>query len=201
MRSNLSFLFTALALPLALACGDASAPNAPTASELVIEDVSEAEILADLDLDDLTEEQRAALRAAIHEAHLAIMEIRRAFNAGEITLEEARARARAVHQALIATLSTILTPEQLEDFLRPPIGPHPPGLDLTEEQRAQIMALRQDLAAFVHSLAEQVHSGEITGEEARGQFFAALRRFHAAVCAILTPEQQANSPFCRAAGG
>ena len=197
MRSHLTALLALLALPLALACGGSSGPTATsTENESLIEDVSEAEILANIDLDDLTEEQRAAIRAAIHRAHLAIMEIRRALDAGEITLEEARAQAREVHEALLATLSTILTPEQLEELF-PPFGPPPHRPGLTEEQREQIMELREDLADFLQSLARQVQSGEITGAEARAQFFAALSRFHAAVCEILTPEQRARFPFCQ----
>jgi hypothetical protein len=203
MRPNLAILFAALALPLALACGESSGP---TATNAVIEDISEAEILASAHLSDLTEEQRAALAAAFRDARAKIAALRARHQAGELTNQEAMAIARQIHAELLAAIESILTPEQLASH-RPPLGgpppgPHrPPDLGLSEDQLAQINALRQELAAFGRSLAAKVQSGELTGVEARAQMHAALRRFNAAVCAILTAEQQARAPFCGGAGG
>jgi len=202
MRPNLAIVFAALALPLALACGGSTAPTAPDA---VIEDISEAEIVAASHLSDLTEDQRAALRAAFQEARAKIAALRARHQAGELTNEEARAIARQIHAELLAAIEAILTPEQLAQHrhpLGPRPGPHrPPDLGLTDDQLAQINVLRQQLAAFGRSLAAKVHGGELTGVEARAQMRDAVRRFNAAVCAILTAEQQGQARFCAAAGG
>ena len=201
MRPNLAILFAALTLPLALACGGSSGP---TATNAVIEDISEAEILASTHLSDLTEDQRAALSAAFAAARAKIAALRARHQAGELTDQEAMAIARQIHAELVAAIESILTPEQLASH-RPPLGgpPHPhrpPDLGLTDDQLAQINALRQQLAAFGRSLAAKVQSGELTGLEARAQMHAALRRFNAAVCAILTAEQQTQAVFCSAGG-
>ena len=198
MRRNLALLFGALALPLAIACGDSN----PAAPELDIEDVSDTEAIVTADhLASLSDEQRAAVRAAFAEAHQAIARILRGHRAGDLTREEAHALARQVHDALLQKLSTILTPEQL-DALRN--GPHhrpdsrPDPLQLTEEQKAQILALSQALGTFVRDLRSQLESGQITAGEARAQLRAAVQRFNASVCGLLTADQQSRAPFCSA---
>lgn len=198
MKRSLATLFGAFALPLALACSD----SAPTAPEADLETISESELLGAFHDAGLTDEQRAGVRAALQAARQEIEAIRARLRSGEITIEEARALVRRVHESLLETLSTILTPEQLEELHRPPHRPGPPPAPMfTEEQMTQILALRQELAAFVESLRVRVRSGELTGEEAREQLRQAVQRFNAAVCSILTAEQQARAHFCRAAGG
>jgi Spy/CpxP family protein refolding chaperone len=183
MRPHLALLFAALALPLALACGGSSAPTASTATDPVIEDVSEAEILEASGLSDLTEEQRAALRAAFEEARAKIAALRAQYAAGEITAAEATEIARQIHQELLAAIQAILTPVPL--FLTP-------------EQRAQIAALFMRLAAYGRELQAQVESGEITAQEARRLFFARAHEVRLLVCEILTSEQRGRFPFCPA---
>jgi Spy/CpxP family protein refolding chaperone len=190
MRPILALLLAAFALPLALACGGSSAP---TETEPVIEDISEAEILEAAGASDLTEEQRAALRAAFEEARAAIAELRASYAAGEVTAAEATEIARQIHQDLLAAIQSILTPEQLDRFQHQP----PVPLFLTPEQRAAIAALFMRLAAYGRELQAQVENGEITALEARRLFFARAHDVRLLVCEILTPEQRTRFPFCQ----
>jgi Spy/CpxP family protein refolding chaperone len=195
MKRNLITIFAALALALSFACGGS---NMPTASEDdVIEQISEEEILSASHFSDLSDDQKARLRAALQEARQALAAIRADLRAGTITREEARVRARQVHDALIEKLESLLTEEQLERLR----NRHDRGDALTPEQLRQIHALRQDLAAFARSLRDQVHDGTLTAEEAREELRAAVRRFNAAVCGILNAGQRGWERFCAAAGG
>lgn len=194
---KLRFLLVAPALSMALACGDHDAPTAPADS---IEDISEAEVLAATHFDELTDEQKAAVRAALQKARAAIARIRASLRAGEISRAEAHRLAGAVHDALIAELEDVLTPEQLDRLTRPG-DQRPPDLGLTEEQKAELLELRRDLALFAATLRRRVVNGELSAQEARAELRAAVRRFNAAACAILTAEQRDRFGFCRAAGG
>ena len=204
MKRNLALLFVALALPLTFACGGSNTPAAPEGEVNdgdfmdgdVIEDISEAEVLSASHLSDLSDEQKAQVRAAFQEAREALAAIRAELRAGTITREEARARAQQVHETLIEQLESILTEEQLERLR----NRHDRGDALTPEQLRQIHELREDLAAYARSLRQDVHDGEITAEEARDLLRQAVRRFNAAVCEILTEGQRARERFCAAAG-
>lgn len=195
MKRKLAIFFSALALPLALAC-DSTAPTAP--GDAGIEAISEAQVLAGVNIDGLTDEQKAALRAAFQEARQALERIRHALRAGEITREQAIADARQIHQRLMEAIASILTPEQLEQLRHHPQGPG--DLGLTEEQIAQLRALHEAYTAFVRSLREQVQNGAISAEDARAQLRAKARELRVAMCGVLTAEQQSQVPFCAAAG-
>jgi hypothetical protein len=202
MKRNLGALFVAMALLMSFACSGSNTPAAPEDEAFdaaVIEDISEAEVLSASHVSDLSDEQKAQVRAAFQEAREALAAIRADLRAGTITREEARARAQEVHEELIETLESILTEEQLERLRNH--RPHDRGDPLTPEQLRQIHALRDDLAAYARSLRQQVHEGDITAAEARDLLRQAVRRFNAAVCEILTEDQRGRERFCAAAGG
>ena len=194
-RRRFTILFTALALTAAFApaCSDDSNP---TASELtgadaaVIADISQAEIDAAVAMPDLTEDQRAAIRAAFQHAREQLAAIRAQLAAGEITREEALAASRQVHAELFQTLQGILPPR-----------PVPPLLGLTEEQVAQIRALRQQLVAFILETRAQVVSGELTPQEAHAAIRAKIQETSQGICAVFTLEQQGQAPVCQAPAG
>jgi len=63
-------------------------------------------------------------------------------------------------------------------------------LNLTDEQKQQMKALREDLQKKQEELRSQVQSGALTPQEARAQMQQAREAHQAAVKEILTPEQQ-----------
>lgn len=193
-RSRFTILCTALALTAAFApaCSDDSNPTASDltgADATIIADISQAEIDAAVAMPDLTEDQRAAIRAAFQHAREQLAAIRARLAAGEITGEEALAAARLVHAELFQTLQGILPPRPV-----PPQG-------LTEEQIAQIRALRQELVAFIRETRAQVVSGELTPEEARAAIRAKIQETSQGICAVYTLEQQGQAPVCQAPAG
>lgn len=197
----------ALVLPLAAACGDddVTSPNADTLAlgDLLLDDISEAELFASGGLEDLSDDDKAAIRAALQAARDQIHSVFRQVRAGEMTREEARAELDRIHNALMETLSQYLTDEQLDRFTNRFMNHRPgapggdrPELGLTDDQLAQIHELKRGAREFFQSLREQVESGAITREEAREMIRMKAQETRAAFCAILTADQQAQVPFC-----
>lgn len=188
---------------LLFACSDGGGPatapeeQAPAGFELV----SAAEIADARFLDDLTEEDRAAVREALQGARAEIRSILARLREGEIGREEARALVEQVHQQLIETLSQFLTDEQIDRLLHPRPGKDRPDLDLTEEQLRLIRALREECRQAVARVKEAVESGEITAEEGRRRVREIAWECRRDFCAILEPDQQAKVPFCRGPEG
>lgn len=200
---RLMILWTAAALALqASACGDGGeVVTGPDQAGLGFEEISAGEIAAAAHLEDLSDEDRAAVREALQAARADIRAILQRLRSGELTPEEARAEVRAVHDALIESLSAYLTEEQIERLLRHRPGHPRPDLDLTDDQRAAIQELRQEFQAFLRELRARVEAGEITGLEARRRLKAEAQKMRRALCAILTDEQRAQVPFCRGLDG
>lgn len=72
-------------------------------------------------------------------------------------------------------------------------GPdHGEDLDLTEEQRSQMKAIREQFGPELRRLREAVSSGELDREEAREQMDAIRDAIRTEVQAILTDEQKAR---------
>ena len=191
VRIRVIFLFVcALTGSFLLACTGSSTPTAGDEARTdvsIIADISQAEIDAAAGLPDLTEEQRVAIRAAFQHAREQLAAVRASLAAGEITQEEALALARQIHAELFETLQEILPPR-----------PVPPFLGLTEEQVAQIRALRQELLTFIRETQAQVVSGELTPEEARAAIRAKIQETTRGICAVYTLEQQGQAPVCGA---
>lgn len=191
-------------LPLALAgllgCSDQGGPttaleDAPPAG---IELVSAAEIADARFLEDLTDEDRAAIREALAAAREEIGSILARMRAGEIDRDQARVLVEAVHARLIETLSQLLTEAQIERLLRP--RPGGPDLDLTEEQRRRIRVLREECRQAVARVKEAVESGRISAQEGRRRVRRIAYECRQEFCDILEPRQQAGVPFCRGPG-
>lgn len=202
MRALNVITLLVLALPLAAGCGDGGGlATAPEPETLGFEGISAAEISASGFLDDLSDEDKAAIRAALQAARAEIRGIVADFRAGEITREEARAQIAAVHDRLIETLGQFLTDVQIERLLHHRPGHPRPDLDLTDEQVAAFQALREEYHAFVQDVRQQVHQGEITAEEGRRLVRQKAHETRRAFCAILTPDQQGKVPFCHGPEG
>lgn len=190
----------ALALTLVAACADSGdAPTGPEPAALGFEDIPAAEIEASGLLNDLSEDDKAAVRAALQAARAEIRAIVARFRAGELGRDEARAEIRAVHDRLIESLGQFLTEEQIDRLLH---HRHPhPDLDLTDAQKRAIHALRAEFHAFVRDLRQQVQGGDLSAEEARHLVREKAHETRRALCAILDPHQQAKVPFCRGPEG
>lgn len=198
MRTPMVITLLAVVLPLAAACGDGGGlATAPDPAGLGFEDISAGELSGSGFLDDLSDEDKAAIRAALQAARAEIRAIVADFRAGEITRDEARTQIAAVHDRLIETLGQYLTDEQIDRLLHHRPGHPRPDLDLTDEQVAALQALREEYHAFVQDVRQQVHDGEITAEEGRRLVRQKAHETRRAFCAILTPDQQAKVPFCR----
>lgn len=196
----------ALALPLALGCGDGgdavTAPDGPGLDGF--ETIAASEIAAAGDLAGLSDADRAAIRAALEAARAEIEAILARLRAGEIDREEARDRIGAVHDRLLDDLSAFLSDGQIARFVDhrlwdrpgPPPG-HRPDLDLTDEQIREIRALLHAFHAFVRDVRARVEGGDLTAREGRRLVRAEAQATREAVCAVLEPRQQAKVPFCR----
>ncbi len=199
----------ALAVVLTAACSDGGAPATAPEQDAGegFEIISAGEIVDAAFLDDLSEEDRAAVREALQAAAEEIREILARLRAGEIDRAEARALIDGVHVALIETLSEFLTEEQIERVLRHRPGQDRsgqdrpdqdrPDLDLTEEQLRLVEALREECREAVARVRGAVESGEITAEEGRRQVREIAFECRQEFCQILEPDQQAKVPFCR----
>lgn len=199
VRSTLAALV--LALPLALGCGDESDLTTGPAGDLAdLEQlqISASEIAASEFLDDLSEEDKAAIRAALQAAHEQIRAIIAQVRAGELSREEARVQIQAVHEELIAKLAEFLTDDQIArllDHLRDRRDDRP-DLELTAEQLRLIQALHEEFRQFVREIRAHVENGDLAPAEARRLVREKAQQTRRAVCGILTPEQQAQVRFC-----
>ncbi len=199
VRSTLAALV--LALPLALGCSDESDLSTGPAGDLAdLEQlqISASEIAASEFLDDLSEEDKAAIRAALQAAHEQIRAIIAQVRAGELSREEARVQIQAVHEELIAKLAEFLTDDQIArllDHLRDRRDDRP-DLDLTEEQLRQIQALHEEFRQFVREIRARVENGDLAPEKARRLVREKAQQTRRAICGVLTPEQQAQVRFC-----
>lgn len=205
MRRMITIAALALALPFAVACSD-DGPLAP-AGDLGIEGIGEGEVVAVADATDLSDADRERIREILRSGRESILRLREAVRGGDLTVEEARARARRVHDDTIAALSEILTDDQIARLrARLRHGPRddrpndPPGerpdLELTEEQRAAIGALHEEMRAFLAEVRAAVRSGEITAREGRAMVRERAAELRAEVCGILTEDQRTDVPFC-----
>lgn len=198
MRPFPSILLLSLAAMLLPACSDGGGPATPLDGDAAgLELVSVAEIGDAGYLEDLGEEERAAIREALAAARAEIRSILARLRSGEIGREEARALVEDVHLRLIETLSQFLTEEQIDRLLHPRPGKDRPDLDLTDEQLRLIRALSEECRQALARVKEAVQSGGITAEEGRRRVrriaFECRREF----CGILEPRQQAKVAFCR----
>jgi polyhydroxyalkanoate synthesis regulator phasin len=201
VRSTLAALV--LALPLALGCsddGDLTTGPAGDLADLEQFQISASEIAASEFLDDLSEEDKAAMRAALQAAREQIRAIIAQVRAGELSREEARVQIQAVHEELIAKLAEFLTDDQIDrllDHLRDRRDDRP-DLDLTEEQLQQIQALREEFHQFVREIRSRVENGDLAPQEARRLVREKAQQTRRAICGVLTPEQRAQVRFCHA---
>jgi hypothetical protein len=188
------------ALATAPACSDGgSAPTATqsAAFDSAFEQVAAAEIVASGFIENLTDDQRAALMAAFERAHAALGQVFDRLRAGEIEPEQARSEAMAIHEALLSELAGFLSPEQLAALREArPQGSGRPRLGLTEEQRVAIQSIWDRLHESLQAIGARLDAGEIEPEQARSEAMAALTAAHEAFCGVLDASQEARVPFC-----
>lgn len=189
-----------LAVVLTAACSDGGSPaTAPeTGAGAGFELISAGDIVDAAFLDDLSDEDRAAIRDALRSAAAEIRDILARLRAEEIDPAAARALVEAVHIELIGTLSEFLTEEQIERLLDGRLGADRPDLNLTEEQRRRLAALREECRERVARVIQAVREGDLTAREGRRRVREIGRECRREACGILVPEQQAEVPFCRA---
>lgn len=144
---------------------------------------------------DLEEGQRQAIAEALADARAALTDLRRRWLAREITAAATVAEARAIRDALDAEIESILTPEQLAELEARRDAFHP-GLELTEEQRAEIQAIVDAWRVLVLETIEGVRDRELTLEEAAHALAEGRRAFRAAFCEVLGPDQLEVFPRC-----
>lgn len=146
---------------------------------------------------DLEEGQRQAIDDALARARTALADLARRWLAREIPAEAAVAEARAIRDALDAEIEAILTPEQLAELEARRAAFHP-GLELTEEQRAEIRAIVDRWRVLVLETLEALRDRELTLAEAARTLLEGRRAAHAAFCAVLEPDQREIFPSCAA---
>ncbi|HET9581487.1 MAG TPA: hypothetical protein VFP76_01580 [Gemmatimonadota bacterium] len=189
----------ALALMLAAACSDGGPTTEPEQDAGAgFELITAGQIVDAAFLDDLSDEDRAAIREAVRSAAAEIRDILARLRAGEIERAEARSLVEAVHVELIGTLSKFLTEEQIERLLEGRFGADRPDLNLTEEQRRRLAALREECRERVARVIQAVREADLTAREGRRRVREIARECRREACGILEPEQQAEVPFCRA---
>ena len=162
-----------------------------------MEIISAGEIADVAFLDDLSDEDRAAIREALRSAVGEIRGILARLRAGEIDRAGARAMIEAVHVGLIGTLSEFLTEEQIERLIQGRFGHDRPDLDLSDEQLRRLRALKAVCRERVARVVEAVKAGEITAREGRWRVREIAQQCRRESCSVLEPEQQAKVPFCR----
>jgi Spy/CpxP family protein refolding chaperone len=146
---------------------------------------------------DLEEGQRQAIDDALARARTALADLARRWLAREIPAEAAVAEARAIRDALDAEIEAILTPEQLAELEARRAAFHP-GLELTEEQRAEIRAIVDRWRVLVLETLEGLRDRTLTLEDAARALLEGRRAAHAAFCAVLEPDQLEIFPGCAA---
>lgn len=144
---------------------------------------------------DLDEAQRDAIADAVGRARAALADLRARWLAGEIGAEATVAEARAIRDALEAEIDAVLTPEQRAALDARRAAFHR-GLELTEEQRAEIRAIVDAWHALVLETIADLRAGELTPREVATALAEGAREARAAVCGVLDPEQRALFPRC-----
>lgn len=192
----------ALAIVLTAACSDGGAPATAPDQDAAdgFELISAGEIVDGAFLDDLSDEDRAAIRDALRSAVEEIRNILSRLRAGEIDRAGARALIEAVHLELIETLSEFLTEEQIERLIQGRFGDDRPHLDLSEEQIRQLRALKAECRARVARVVQAVQAGDITAGEGRRRVREIAHQCRRESCAILDEGQRDRVPFCRGDG-
>jgi Spy/CpxP family protein refolding chaperone len=146
---------------------------------------------------DLDDTQRQAIADALARARAALADLRGRWLAGEIGAEATVAEARAIRDALDTEIHAVLTPEQRAALDARRAAFHP-GLELTEEQRAEIRAIVDAWRVLVLETIADLRAGELTPREAALALADGAREARAAVCGVLDPEQSALFPRCAA---
>lgn len=146
---------------------------------------------------DLDDAQRQAIADALARARAALADLRARWLAGEIGAAETVAEARAIRDALEAEIDAVLTPEQRAALDERRAAFHP-GLELTEDQRAEIRAIVDAWRVLVLETIADLRAGELTPREAALALAEGAREARAAVCGVLDPEQRAFFPRCAA---
>jgi hypothetical protein len=187
----------ALAVIVTAACSDGAPATAPDQDAGdSFEQISAGEIADAAFLDDLSDEDRAAIREAFRSAIEEIRGILARLRAGEIDRPEARALIEALQVELIGTLSEFLTEEQIERLIEGRFGHDRPDLDLSDEQLHQLRALKAECRERLARVVQAVEADELTAREGRRQVREIAHECRRAACQILEPEQQAEVPFC-----
>jgi DNA-binding MarR family transcriptional regulator len=188
----------ALAFVLTAACSDggpATAPDLDAGDDFEL--IEAGEIVDAAFLDDLSDEDRAAIREALRSAAEEIRGILARYRAGEIDRAGARELIEGVHLGLIETLSGFLTEDQIERLLRGRFGDDRPDLDLTDEQRRQLAALREECRERVRRVIQAVREGDLTAREGRRRVREIAHACRREACGILDETQRERVPFCR----
>jgi hypothetical protein len=144
---------------------------------------------------DLEEGQREAIAEAIARARAALADLTRRWLAGEIGPEATVADARAIRAVLDAEIESILTPEQLAE-IEARRAAFRPGLELTDDQRAEIQAIVDDWHVFVLETLQGLRERTLTLEEAGRALAEGARAARAAFCGVLEPDQLDVFPRC-----
>jgi hypothetical protein len=188
----------ALAVIVTAACSDGAPATAPDQDAGdSFEQISAGEIADAAFLDDLSDEDRAAIREAFRSAIEEIRGILARLRAGEIDRPEARALIEALQVELIGTLSEFLTEEQIERLIEGRFGHDRPDLGLTDEQLRRLRDLKVECRQRVARVVQAVEAGELTAREGRRQVREIAHECRRAACRILEPEQRDKVPFCR----
>lgn len=195
-----------LAFAALAACGGSSgSPSGPVEGPASIETAAELERTDDriaasevgaVELAfDLDEAQQEAIADALARARAALADLRARWLAGEIGAEATVAEARAIRDALEAEIDAVLTPEQRAALDARRAAFHR-GLELTEEQRAEIRAIVDAWHVLVLETIADLRAGELTPREVATALAEGAREARAAVCGVLEPEQRALFPRC-----
>ena len=195
-----------LAFAVIAACGGSSAPpSGPAEGPASVETAAELERTDDriaasevgaVDLAfDLDDAQQEAIADALARARAALADLRARWLAGEIGAEATVAEARAIRDALEAEIDAVLTPEQRAALDARRAAFHR-GLELTEEQRAEIRAIVDAWHVLVLETIADLRAGELTPREVATALAEGAREARAAVCGVLDPEQRALFPRC-----
>lgn len=189
----------ALAVLLTAACSGGGSPATAPDQDVgdAFELIEAGEILDAAFLDDLSDEDRAAIRDALRSAVGEIRGILARFRAGEIDRAGARALIEAVHLELIETLSVFLTDEQIERLIQGRFGDDRPDLDLTDEQLRQLRALKAECRERVARVVQAVRSGDLTAGEGRRRVREIARECRRESCRVLDEGQRDRVPICR----
>jgi hypothetical protein len=195
-----SRLVLAALLATVWACSDESfsPTEGPAADEaLGFDEVAASEIATSGYLGDLSDEERAGVRAAFARAHASLADIRARLDAGTIDRAQAMAEVRLVHERLHEELAAFLTPDQIRDLRdRRHDRPWLTDLRLTPEQAREIRAIWNALHDELAEIARKLHAGELGPEEARALAHQVTQRAQAAICDVLNDEQAAKVRFC-----